>query len=133
MAGIPYPLGRFANLDKFDAVVLSYSDDRLYQDLALQAIFGGASFSGKMPVTAGPQARAGEGISTGPASRLGYAMPLDVGLDPDTLQLMDEIIQKAMRKKAIPGCQVLVARQGKVVWHRTYGYRTYQKKKTGSA
>jgi len=128
VAGMPYSLGRFTTLEHFDAVILSYSDDRLYQDLALQAIFGGASFSGKMPVTAGPQARAGEGISTGRATRLGYALPRDVGLDADTLQLMDGIIQKAMRKKAIPGCQVLVACQGKVVWHRSYGYRTYQKK-----
>jgi len=129
VAGMPYSLGRFTKLEAFDAVILSYRDDPLYQELALQAIFGGASFSGKMPVTAGLQAAVGVGISTGPATRLGYAMPRDVGLHPDTLQLMEEIIQIALKKKAIPGCQVLVARHGKVVWHRTYGYRTYQKRK----
>ncbi len=129
VAGMPYSLGRFADLESFDAVVLSYRDDLLYQDLALQAMFGGASFSGKMPVTAGPQATAGQGISTGPSSRLGYASPLDVGLHPDTLQKMEEIIGTALRKKAMPGCQVLVARHGKVVWHKTYGHQTYRRKK----
>ena len=128
VAGMPYSLARFTDLERFDAVILSHRDDPLYQELALQAIFGGVSLSGKMPVTAGTQAAAGEGISTGPPTRLGYALPRDVGLHPDTLQKMDKIIQNAIQKKAIPGCQVLVARHGKVVWQRTYGYQTYQKK-----
>jgi len=41
---------------------------------------------------------------------------------------MDGIIQQAIQQKAMPGCQVLVARKGKVVWHRTYGYHTYRDK-----
>ena len=129
VAGVPYALGRFSGLDRLDAVILSHRDDSLYQELALQAIFGGASFSGRMPVTAGSYVAAGEGVATGPATRLGYASPLDVGLHPDTLLKMEEIINHAMQEKAMPGCQVLVARRGKVVWHRTYGYRTYQKKR----
>jgi CubicO group peptidase (beta-lactamase class C family) len=43
---------------------------------------------------------------------------------------MEEIIKHALKEKAMPGCQVLVARRGKVVWHRTYGYHTYQKKRS---
>jgi len=128
VAGIPYALGPFSGLDGLDAVILSQEDDSIYQDLTLQAIFGGASLSGRMPVTAGDFVAAGEGVATGPATRLGYASPLDVGLHPDTLKKMEEIINFAMRAKAMPGCQVLVARKGKVVWHQTYGYHTYRKK-----
>ncbi len=128
VAGVPYALSRFSGLDHLDALVLSHKDDALYQELALQAIFGGASFSGRMPVSAGNYLVAGEGIATGPATRLGYASPLDVGLNPDTLIKMEEIIRHAMKEKAMPGCQVLVARKGKVVWHRTYGYHTYQRR-----
>jgi beta-N-acetylhexosaminidase len=129
VAGVPYALERLDGLDHIDAVILSHSDDVLYQELALQAIFGGASFSGRMPVTAGSYVNAGEGVSSGPATRLGYASPLDVGLHPDTLQQIDGIIRSALQKKAMPGCQVLVARKGKVVWHKTYGYHTYQRKR----
>ncbi|MCK4881138.1 MAG: serine hydrolase, partial [Bacteroidales bacterium] len=129
VAGIPYALGRCSGLDHLDAVILSHRDDSLYQELALQAIFGGASFSGRMPVTAGSYVAAGEGVATGPATRLGYASPLDVGLHPDTLLKMEEIINHALKEKAMPGCQVLVARRGKVVWHRTYGYHTNQNKR----
>jgi len=129
VAGVPYALSRFSELDHLDALILSHKDDFLYQDLALQAIFGGASFSGHMPVTAWGYVKAGEGVDTGPATRLGYASPLDVGLNPDTLLKMEEIIKHALKDKAMPGCQILVARRGKVVWHRNYGYHTYQKKR----
>jgi len=129
VAGVPYALSRFSELDHLDALILSHKDDFLYQDLALQAIFGGASFSGHMPVTAWGYVKAGEGVDTGPATRLGYASPLDVGLNPDTLLKMEAIIKHALKEKAMPGCQVLVARRGKVVWHRNYGYHTYQKKR----
>ena len=129
VAGVPYALSRFSSIDHLDALLLSHKDDSLYQDLALQAIFGGASFSGRMPVGAGTYLAAGEGTATGPASRLGYASPRDVGLHPDTLLKMEEIIARAMKEKAMPGCQVLVARRGKVVWHRSYGHHTYQKKR----
>lgn len=126
VAGVPYALSRFSTIDHLDALILSHKDDALYQDLALQAIFGGASFSGRMPVTAGSYLFAGDGVGTGPATRLGYASPLDVGIHPDTLLKIDEIIKHAIFEKAIPGCQVLVARRGKVIMHQTYGYTTYQ-------
>jgi len=129
VAGTPYSLSRFPDFRHLDAVILSFSDDPLYQSRAMQGIFGGISLSGKLPVSAGSLVAAGAGFSTGTASRLGYADPIDVGLHPDTLQKMDVIINKAIRKKAMPGCQVLVARQGKVIWHKAYGYHTYRKRK----
>jgi beta-glucosidase-like glycosyl hydrolase/CubicO group peptidase (beta-lactamase class C family) len=129
VAGAPYALGRFSSVANMDALILSHSEDLLYQELALQAVFGGAGFSGHMPVSVGSFLAAGEGSDTGPASRLGYASPLDVGLHPDSLLNMEKIIQNAIRQKAMPGCQVLVARKGQVVLHRSYGYHTYQKKR----
>ncbi len=125
LAGIPYALGRFANLDHMDAIILSYDDAPLYQEYAIQAIFGGFSFRGKLPVSAVPVAASGYGAETGPPTRLGYADPMDVGLHPDTLARMETIIRESIAQKAMPGCQLLVARNGKVVWHRAYGYHTY--------
>jgi beta-N-acetylhexosaminidase len=129
VAGYPYALTRFNTLDHLDAIILSYNDDPMYQDLTIQGIFGGGSFSGHIPVSAGSLASAGDGIFTGPSTRLGYGTPVDVGLNADTLKKMEVIINKALREKAMPGCQVLVARKGKVIWHKAYGYHTYQKRK----
>jgi beta-N-acetylhexosaminidase len=129
VAGIPYALGRFPDLDHVDAIIVSYSDLPLYQEYTIQGIFGGRSFSGKLPVSGEPVAPTGHGLFSGRPVRLGYADPRDEGLNPDTLARMEAIISAAMREKAFPGCQLLVARNGKVVWHRAYGYHTYQRKR----
>jgi len=129
VAGYPYALTRFITLDHLDAIILSYNDDPMYQDLTMQGLFGGGSFSGHIPVSADSLASAGDGIITGPSMRLGYGTPADVGLNGDTLKKMEAIINEAIRKKAMPGCQVLVARKGKVIWHKAYGYHTYRKRK----
>jgi beta-N-acetylhexosaminidase len=128
LAGYPYALERFWQPDKLDAVVLSYSSEALYQHYVMQALFGGRSFSGRLPVSAGRFARAGEGVCTGPRIRLAYAEPMDAGLHPDTLARMETLIREAISRKAMPGCQVLVARGGQVVWHRAYGHHSYQGK-----
>ena len=129
VAGYPYALSRFSSLDHLDAIILSYDDDPLYQNLTTQAIFGGLSISGRTPVSTGEGTIAGIGFSTGQATRLGYAFPEDVGLNPDTLRKMELIIHEAIQEKAMPGCQLLVARKGKVIWHKAYGFHTYQKRK----
>ncbi len=129
VAGYPGALTRFTNLDHLDAIILSYKDDPLYQALTAQGIFGGIAFSGALPVSIEGFVSVGEGITTGPATRLGYASPVEVGINMDTLKKMERVIQEAIFKKAIPGCQLLVARRGKVVWHKAYGYHTYRKKR----
>jgi CubicO group peptidase (beta-lactamase class C family) len=128
MAGLPYALSRFSSLDHVDAIILSHDDDPIYQEKAIQGIFGGCSFSGIIPVSAGALAKAGTGSATAYPTRLSYGEPDDVGLDPDTLLQMEEIIRRAIRNKAMPGCQLLVARKGRVVWHKAYGYHTYRRK-----
>ncbi len=78
-----------------------------------------------------PALLSGQGREWRPARpvRLGYGEPLDAGLDPDTLLKMETLIAEAIRNKAMPGCQLLVARHGQVVWNRAYGYHTYQNRR----
>ncbi|MCK4751243.1 MAG: serine hydrolase, partial [Bacteroidales bacterium] len=129
VAGYPYVLSRFSNLEHVDAILFSYDENPLNLTLATQGIFGGIALSGQLPVSAGTLDSAGQGHRTGPPIRLGFSKPLDVGLNPDTLILMETVIREAIKQKAIPGCQLLVARKGKVVWHKAYGYHTFQRKK----
>ncbi|NJO68288.1 MAG: serine hydrolase [Bacteroidetes bacterium] len=39
---------------------------------------------------------------------------------------MDSIINDAIRQQAFPGCNILIAKEGKVIFHKTYGYHTYE-------
>lgn len=125
VAGNPYCLKRFSRLDHVDAIIISWDDDPLNLSLVIQGIFGGISMTGRLPVSSGTF-KAGSGISTGKPVRLGYGEPVDVGLSPDTLLRMEEIIKGAIGQKAMPGCQLLVARKGKVIWNKAYGYHTYR-------
>jgi uncharacterized protein YbbC (DUF1343 family) len=59
------------------------------------------------------------GLSAG----LGAASPADVGIDPGRLARMDPLIKAAIDRGRLPGCVVLVLRQGEVVWRKAYGHR----------
>lgn len=97
------------------------------QQLAAQSLFGANDLNGIMPVTAAPWARFGQGIKKiFPHKRLGYALPESVGMSTDTLLQMDGIVAEMIGSGAAPGCQVLVAKDNRIVWQKSYGYFTYE-------
>lgn len=107
------------------AVVVAYDKEELTQDYLAQTIFGGNAACGVLPVTVKDAAtgmvfRSGVGLRT-PVTRLGYASPAEVGFAPDLLQRIDSVCRYGIQQRAFPGCQVLVARHGKVVVNRAYG------------
>lgn len=62
------------------------------------------------------------------ADTLFYASGADAGLDGEYLTAtIDSLIDDAMSKYAFPGCQVLVARKGRIVHHKSYGHHTYRR------
>ncbi len=62
-----------------------------------------------------------------PLTRLKYGMPLEVGMNIDTLQKIDQIIREGISEKAMPGARVLIACRGVVVWDKSYGWQTYKR------
>jgi len=62
----------------------------------------------------------------GPGSNmLRFGVPELVSISSDTLIQINRIVQEAINNKAIPGCQILVAKDGYIVWNKAYGYQTY--------
>ena len=124
----PEKLQNYADLitcSKVDAVVLCYDNNDVWQDYAAQAIFGGTSVSGLIPVTVKSRdnkavVHAGSGLKY-ESTRLGYTLPVEVGLKPSMLNKIDSVCNYGIEQKAFPGCQVLVARHGKIVCERSYG------------
>ncbi|WP_255497853.1 glycoside hydrolase family 3 N-terminal domain-containing protein [Flavobacterium sp. I3-2] len=57
-----------------------------------------------------------------------YSTPEAEGLNTKKLAEIDKIAEKAIANRNTPGIQVLVARNGKVVFDKSYGYQTYNKK-----
>jgi CubicO group peptidase (beta-lactamase class C family)/beta-glucosidase-like glycosyl hydrolase len=120
----PYKL---ADLEGFSTLMCAYDDDPVAELVVPQILFGAVGAKGRLPLNASSAMSAGEGISTKPLARLGYALPEAVGLSSDTLLMMDSLAQWAIAEEATPGCQILVARKGKIVWEKSYGYQTYEK------
>ena len=90
-----------------------------------QILFGAREAKGRLPRRVGKDLPAGTGEHTPTLGRLAYTQPAAVGLNPDTLRLIDTLANWAIRERATPGCQVLVARRGAVVFSKSYGYQTY--------
>jgi CubicO group peptidase (beta-lactamase class C family) len=122
--GNPYSLKYF---DNFDWVLEAYDDDEITEELAAQALYGAFSIQGRLPVTASPKSKFNDGITTSKNFRLGYTLPEEVGLDSRILKKIDTLALDAIEKRATPGCVVLIAKDGQVVFHKSYGFHTYQK------
>src|SRR5210317_1377999 len=59
-------------------------------------------------------------------AQLEYGAPESVGLDSKYIQTkVDSIMALAITEEAFPGAQLLVAKQGKIIFHKAYGYHTY--------
>jgi len=124
--GSPYSLRYF---DLFPEVIVAYEEDPICQDMAAQAIFGAVPISGLLPVSASPKYKVRTGLQRSSLQRLGYSIPEAEGLSSLALAKIDDLAKDAITKKATPGCVVLVAKNGKVVFEKGYGHHTYAKKK----
>lgn len=110
-------------------IVHSYQNSRLSQEKSAQLIFGAIPSIGKLPVTLG-SSKIGSGFESGTLRRLQYGIPEEVGINSDTLtKKIDSLMKVGLRQAMMPGAQVLVARNGKVIYEKAFGYHTYTKKR----
>lgn len=123
--GSPYTVKDF---DQIPNLLVAYEEDPLAQEAATQAVFGAADITGKLPVTVSTKYSSGHGIHLPSLGRIGYSIPEAVGLSSDTLSLIKDIVQEMIAEKAAPGCQVLVAKNNRIVYHEAFGHHTYDKK-----
>jgi len=91
-----------------------------------QAIFGGVAITHKLKRSLSLAYRAKMGFTT-EKIRLQYTVPEDAGINTNDLLGIDNIAAEAILNQATPGCVVLVAKDGKVIFNKAYGYHTYDK------
>ncbi len=124
--GNPYALKYF---DGLDHLICTYEDNNYTKQIAPQIIFGALPAKGKLPISPSLIIQVGQGIETQAIGRLSYSLPENVGLNSNVLNRIDLIAKEAIRMKATPGCQILVARDGAVVYEKSFGNFTYDKRK----
>ncbi len=120
--GNPYILNNFSSLKN---VIVSYEDMDLNNQLAAEILFGATPSKGKLPVTVNASFPMGSGEETEVLDRFEYIMPEEKNMDATPFALIDSIVADAINKGATPGCQVLVAKDGKVIYEKSFGYHNY--------
>lgn len=127
--GNAYALQFFPEAEKAAALVMAYQSGPLFQESAVQLIFGAEKASGKLPVSIDTRFPSGIGDDVLPLKRLKYSIPEEAGISSAFLKSkIDSLAILGLDSGAYPGCQVLIARMGKVILHECYGYLSFDKK-----
>lgn len=64
----------------------------------------------------------------GKSQTLTVGSPKENGMSPERLQRIDNLINEHIIKGQIPGAVVFIARNGKIVYHKAYGYSDIENK-----
>ncbi len=115
-------------LDQQPTLLAAYSDDDLILKTTAQIIFGGLHSKGELPLTITDSLKEGQGIISETSDRFSYSLPEEAGMDSKTLEKIKTIMQEAIDIGSTPGCQVLIAKDGKIIYEQSLGYFTYEKK-----
>lgn len=113
-----------------DAIALSAKGTEGMSALA-DALMGGIPFGGTLLDDKPTLFPNGAGLTT-TKTRLATALPEDVDLDGRVLARIDRIAEEGLRAGAYPGCQVLVAKDGYVVYSKAFGYKDARRKESNS-
>ena len=128
--GNAYCLQEFLASEFTDVLVVAYQNSEAAQNLTAQLFFGGIKANGKLPVSVSSRTKAGMGLETADAFRIKYTRPEELGLRTEDLASIDAIVEEGIREKAYPGAQVYIAKEGKVIYHKSFGNPTYESSET---
>lgn len=122
----PLAIPQFKGFEASRAILLAHASGWFEFDLAAQALMGAIPINGKAPISLSPQIPTGTGIQIERNRSLGFTTPSEVGIDSILLfRKIDSLCTAALRDSAFPGCQVLVAKNGKVILQQSYGFHAY--------
>lgn len=111
-----------------DALVLAFENGPLVQERTAQMLFGAIPFQGKLRYDVSDWLKKEKGISLKATDRLKFSQPEELGISSQKMHEIDAIVEKGIKAKAFPGCQVLVAVKGKIIYQKAFGKLTFDGK-----
>ncbi|MBX7052256.1 MAG: serine hydrolase [Flavobacteriales bacterium] len=153
----PYAVEVLKDMSNIESVIVSYQDDPMTQQVSAEIIAGAIGADGVLPVTACQQFPVGSGYSTPGGDKLRWnygwyannvATPADHTGNPAgdyeedmmgdgsshgkaisiAMDKIDAIAESGITSGAYPGCRVLVAKTGTVVYDKAFGNLDYESK-----
>ena len=125
----PYALLQLKTTTNFEAIISSYQNSDISQQLSAQLIFGAREATGRLPVSIGTEFPLHTSIETKGLDRLQYGVPESVGLSSEGLKKIDSLARIGLWAGMMPGAQIVVARKGKIVYNKNFGHHTPSKKR----
>jgi beta-N-acetylhexosaminidase len=113
------------NTENVDALVFGYENHKYTQESMAQFIFGAIGSKGKTQFTISDNLPIHSGMVMQDAKRLKFSQAEEFGIKTSEFNRIDEIVMKAIHAKAFPGCQILVALKGKIIYQKNFGTITY--------
>ena len=89
-----------------------------------QVIFGGLSCNNSLENNLCKNYQSGDGLNS-TKTRLSYLNPNELDINDSILYKIDSIVNEGIDKHAMPGCQILAAKDGNVFFNKSYGNHTY--------
>ncbi len=124
--GSPNVLNDLKGIEKANAILIANEESSDAQDLAAQLLFGGIGAKGKLQETVNEFFKNGDGLESKGDIRFQYCLPEELGMDSKFIEnKVDSIVERGIKEYAFPGCQILAAKDGKLFFHKTYGFHTY--------
>jgi len=121
--GNPYAIKNVCNATN---LLACYEDDTITQNTAADWLEGKVQAKGKLPVTVCDQLKFGDGILYN--NYFPLVTPESVEMSSEKLSKIDSIATDGIAKGAFPGCVVLAAKDGKIVYNKAFGYTEYDRK-----
>jgi len=122
----PYALANMSSPLHCEGFVIAYQDDETTQRVMAEAIAGACKATGKLPVSASPLFAAGSGEPIYETVRVRYSCPERTGIAASSLDRISAIAEEGIKAKAYPGCQIMVIKNGQVVYEQSFGKFTYE-------
>jgi len=117
--GNPYAAAGFCAAGN---LLVCYEDEPIAHAVAADIVVGYRAPQGRLPVSICPELLSGTGY-TFPVLPTAAGIPSE--RSATLFQCVDSLAEDAVRQRAAPGAVVLVAHKGRIVYHKAFGYQTY--------
>lgn len=115
------------NVREGSATVLSHTTRSDVEVQTAKILFGKASTDGKLSAGIGTLFAAGQGTSISTRTPFHY-IPEEYGMSSNVLKRIDAIANEGIKAKAYPGCQILIMKEGRMMYEKCFGTHTYNDK-----
>lgn len=120
--GSPYSIKFFPPTD---VLICANEDNETTEQVTSQILFGALPALGSLPVSVAGY-KPGDFAETAVLDRMSYGTPESVGMNGAMLRTIDNVVAEAINQQVFPGCELVVARQGKIVYSKAYGTLNYR-------